>query len=751
MRAGNSSDSDLAITQPKELHIPSFRQAFPWLLAILLLSLFAVLSRGITSTADTRVFLGPDSAGVQELRKFEEDFGRRSTLHFAVSQGSAFREDYLPVKALAALESKLWRLDYVTSVVSAVSTDHPIASDDGIDVVPTQEMEDGAERDAVLKRGSVNQILVTPDREWWSVVAEVDLPEGLPGEVVKLDQELLEIVSDVQSGHPDLKIDYTSEIALMAEFAKSAAKDNSTLVPAALVVIFLVFALSIQSWRVFLVLLVLLLLSISFSLALRSMFGGATNTATAIIPLIVLVVVAANSMHYFWAVLFRSRIAHKTAASLVISARDEYALPLAISGFSTAGGFFLLLFASSPPFIEMGWVMGCTLTFSTVMLLYWVPAALSSFGIKKIGMNSRLVAEMASRLFLIGRHPIVSTGFIGLILTALLGLSFLEINDDFTSYFPEDSRFTKSTKAVESRFGGPDYIEVVQLVGNQSGGSSAAEILGETRELTRWLRARPEIVSVVSLSDSVDELVGALGATPDANLEEILLVYEMGLPIGQEVSSRITSDRRKVRTTGVLGDIDSSGILELRRELLAYRGEGLTVTGISVPTSSMAYENTKDVLVGVLFAGLFVAFLMLILYQDFRVAALVFLFVALPIAVGFGVWGWLFGDVGLATAAVLAASVGVVVDDVVHVVYRYVRVKGGSGDKSEAALIQVMKEVAPPIFISSLAIAFGFGLLVISDFGVNNALGLSVSIIVLFALLTVLLLLPKYLDYAARS
>ena len=195
----------------------------------------------------------------------------------------------------------------------------------------------------------------------------------------------------------------------------------------------------------------------------------------------------------------------------------------------------------------------------------------------------------------------------------------------------------------------------------------------------------------------------------------------------------------------MLGDVDSLGILGLKKEIEDVWGNDAVVTGISVPTSAMAYENSKDVFLSVIFAGFFVALLMYFLHRSVVVAMLVFLFVMLPLAVGFGIWGWLFGDVGLATAAILAASVGIVVDDVVHVVYRYSTVSKGAPYRAEEAIVQIMKEVTPPVFVSSVAISLGFGLLLFSNFGVNQTLGLSVSIIVLSALVSVVVFLPRTL------
>ena len=469
---------------------------YPWLAAIVLVGVCLALASNLSATADTRVFLGQKSSGVSELQQFEEVFGRRSTLHFAVSEAPLATETkevssdvQVPSELLLELESRLWGLDYVTSVVSAVSTNFPQTTGDGMDVTPIYLLSPEKNLTRALDQPNVDKILVTNDRRWWSLVAEIDLPVGVPGEVLKLDSQLDQLVRDVKEDHPGSDIEYTGELTLMAAFANSAERDNALLVPLSLVVILLFFAFSIRSWRVVLTLAVLLSMSICLSLALRALFGTPTNTATATIPLIILVVVAANAMHYFWALLYRAGGAQTDSKGKLegglksdlksdskthaIAVRNELAWPLAISGFSTAGGFFLLMLASSPPFFEMGWVVGLTLTCSTLLILFWLPVALGVFSREKIGRNSALVADISSKFFLAGRNPKVFGACVATFAISLFGLGFISLDDDFTAYFPENSTFSKNTRAVEAKFGGPDYLEVVQSLKDASSELSA--------------------------------------------------------------------------------------------------------------------------------------------------------------------------------------------------------------------------------------------------------------------------------------
>lgn len=720
------------------------RDYLPFWFAIAVISLCLAISSKLTSTADTRVFLGDFGEGVSDLREFEETFGRRSTLQFLVHDERSSENGTIPIDLLQHLESRIWALENVTSVVSVVSVNHIYKSDDEVNVALIHELASPALRRAALEKTSSRGILSTNDLAWWSVAVEIDLPVGLPGRVVELNKQIEEIVRDTVSNYEGSSVQYTGEISLMAEFSKSAARDSALLVPISLLIVLLLFALFIRSWRITVVLLFLLAMAISLALALQALFGAPVNTATATIPLIVLIVVSANVMHFFWAILYRTKGNSENTKTLVMEVRKQYVIPLAISGFSTAGGFFLLLLASSPPFYELGWVVGVVVAVSTIAILYWVPLAISCYPKEKLGRSSELVSRISAALFLVGQGE---KGFrLTLVLTAfsVSGLALININDDFTSYFPEDSSYGVATSLVEEKFGGSDYLEIVQYIDPVSDSSDGLIYLKASYEFSSWIRRQPGVKAVISLQDTLSEISEVIGGDRVVSLEELLLVYEMGLPDGRSISDRITLDRSQVRTTVLLGDSDSDSILALKGDIESKFPVDLAVTGVSVPTSLMALTNTSDVFFGVAFAASFVALLMFLLNRNIFLALTVFGFVLLPLGIGFGVWGWFFSDVGLATAAILAASVGIVVDDVVHVVYRYAIVARSGAHNSETAIVQVMKEVAPPIAISSAAVAAGFGVLMLSNFGVNSALGFTVSLIVLSAFFVVLVLLPRF-------
>jgi uncharacterized protein len=125
-----------------------------------------------------------------------------------------------------------------------------------------------------------------------------------------------------------------------------------------------------------------------------------------------------------------------------------------------------------------------------------------------------------------------------------------------------------------------------------------------------------------------------------------------------------------------------------------------------------------------------------LLHRSLRFGLIAVLPTALSTLWIFGLMGWLGIPLGVATSMFCAITIGIGDDYAIHFVdrYRTARSKG-----SESPALEAIREAGPAILVDTLAIALGFGLLVVSRVPANAHLGLLVAL-ALFAgcLLTLL-------------
>ena len=121
-----------------------------------------------------------------------------------------------------------------------------------------------------------------------------------------------------------------------------------------------------------------------------------------------------------------------------------------------------------------------------------------------------------------------------------------------------------------------------------------------------------------------------------------------------------------------------------------------------------------------------------------------------PAILAFGLWVYLQGQVGLAVAVVAAISIGVVVDDTVHFLTKYLLARKEKNMDPEQAVKYSFNTVGAAIVITSVALAAGFIVLAFSGFYVNFSMGVLAVIAIVFALLTDFLFLPLLLILRIR-
>jgi hypothetical protein len=116
-----------------------------------------------------------------------------------------------------------------------------------------------------------------------------------------------------------------------------------------------------------------------------------------------------------------------------------------------------------------------------------------------------------------------------------------------------------------------------------------------------------------------------------------------------------------------------------------------------------------------------------------------------PAAMGFGLWGMLVGEVGLALSVVTSMTLGIVVDDTVHFMSKYQRARRENGLDSKQAVRYAFTSVGRALITTSVVLIAGFLVLALSAFKLNSGMGLLTAMIIGLALVADFLLLPPLL------
>ena len=162
-------------------------------------------------------------------------------------------------------------------------------------------------------------------------------------------------------------------------------------------------------------------------------------------------------------------------------------------------------------------------------------------------------------------------------------------------------------------------------------------------------------------------------------------------------------------------------------------------------------RNIVSMILGTTLALIGISFILIVALRSVKIGLLSMIPNLVPAAMGFGLWGLLVGQVGLSLSIVAGMTLGIVVDDTVHFLSKYLRARREKGLDSEAAVRYAFRNVGMALFTTSVVLVVGFMVLSLSSFELNSGMGLLTAIVITFALLADFLLLPPILMLCDRK
>ena len=325
-------------------------------------------------------------------------------------------------------------------------------------------------------------------------------------------------------------------------------------------------------------------------------------------------------------------------------------------------------------------------------------------------------------------------------------------------YFDERIPFRTDTDFVVENLTGMYFIDY-SLDAGVPGGISDPAYLNQVDRLASWLREQPEVIHVSTLSDVFKRINRSMhGDDPEwyrlpgerDMAAQYLLLYEMSLPYGLDLNNQIDIDKRSSRLSVTLETLSTTEFLAFERRVDAWMAGNtpdIRATGASPPMmfSYIGFRNALGMLVGTGLALAAISILLIFVLKSLRYGLLTLIPNVAPAAMAFGIWGLANGEIGLGLSVVGTMTLGIVVDDTIHFMSKYLRARREQGLDPVESVRYAFSTVGIALWITSVALAAGFLVISTSAFLLNANLGLLVAIVIMLALVVDFLLLPALL------
>jgi predicted RND superfamily exporter protein len=744
-----------------------------WRYLVVLVTFFlvglATLGFPLQFKTDYRIFFSEENPQLLAFESLQDTYTKNDNVMFVLApeEGQVFTPTILA--AVEWLTNEAWQIPYSIRVDSITNFQYTYAEGDDLtveDLIVDAESLSPSEIEqakmVALNEPMLLNKLISPQTHVTGVNVTVQLPgENLTSEVPKTVKFARELVEQMRERYPQIKIYLTGIVMMNNSFPEASKGDLRTLIPIMYLVILTVLWLLLRSFSGTLGTLFVISFSIISALGLAGLFGIALSPPSAMSPTMILTLAVADSVHLLVTLRHEMRVNGLSKhAALVESLRINFQ-PIFLTSLTTVIGFLSLNFGDVPPFRDLGNIVAMGVTVAFIVSVTFLPALIAILPMRVSQQSSQQVHFMDHLgNFVVRKRQQLFWGM-GIIMIGLIALLPLnELNDVFVKYFDKTFEFRQATDFTTENLTGLYDIHY-SINASESYGISDPKFLQTVDEFAQWYRQQPEVIHVSTITDTFKRLNKNMHGDDPAyyklptNKElaaQYLLLYEMSLPYGLDLNNQINIDKSATRVAVTLQTLSTNEVLALEKRAQEWlHTHGLpsmqTTTGASttIMFANIGFRNIRGMLLGATFALILISVILIVALGSLKFGLISLIPNLTPTAMGFGIWGLLVGQVGMGLSVVAGLTIGIVVDDTIHYLSKYLRARREKGLSSQDAVRYAFHSVGLALWVTTLVLVAGFAILSLSHFYVNSSMGIMTAITITLALIADFLFLPPLL------
>ncbi|NRB39180.1 MAG: MMPL family transporter [Pseudomonadales bacterium] len=762
-----------------ETRLSQFAIQYRWLLLLFTLLGTALASYGMKDfqfDGSAKAFVDDNNEGLRLLSEIEDTFGRTNNAVILIGPRDeanlAEREDFIfqrqQLQLLNEFTEKSWLLPHARRVDSIINHQHSWGDEDNLYVESLlEELSERSEQDVAnasrifRQEPAVLNRLLTADGNFAGLIIEFTIDDKDQDAANEAARALYKLVDSLELKYPDVQLYASGTLVNNYVTMELAYTDTSKVVGTMYLAMFVLLALLLRSALAMLSIVAVTIISVLAGVGLACWFGAVFTSLTMSAVSIIITVTIAHCVHIFIGFFQNYRDAeHKYEALLETLSINLQ--PVFLTSLTTVVGFVSMNLSDMPPMRDLGNISAAGVAVSFFCTYTLLPAFIYALPFKPQkqveGKGFHLFMDKFAS-FVIRRHVLLLISCALFSIFALY-LSFQNvINTDLSKAIDKPHFIRDDNDKVDEHLGGIFNIQY-QFSAKPGQSITDPEYLKALDALTAFLRAQPEVTNTFSFSDVIKRLNKNMNQDDQAFYRipddgdmaaQYLLLYEMSLPAGMDLSNQIAVDKKSSRLAVTFVNMDTNAVkLFWQRitdwqqqnmpEYMRHRGSSYTTIWADL-TENILFSSIK----GAVLALLLISLVLVVVFRSFKYGLISLVPNLLPAAFGFAFWKLYSGELNFGLMMVLTITIGIVVDDTVHFLSKYRRALEQGAANAEEAVRQAFASVGPALFVTTLVLVTGFSILMTSQFFDNSTQGLLICVVLVAALLLDFLMLPPLL------
>jgi len=527
------------------------------------------------------------------------------------------------------------------------------------------------------------------------------------------------------------------------------------------IVVVLILWLIFRSWQGVIIPVSIVIISLTYLYGYLAMINLSVGVLETLFPPLILVVGMSDLIHLYSKYIDDYRFFNSRGKALKCAVK-EVRLTTFLTSLTTLIGFLTFYSSNINPVkyfglnAAVGIIITYVITFSfgiSVISFAKVPLL-----VNKLQNNKWQI--LLSRLFhIVIKYPNkVLMSFCIISLIAFMGVSQISFNNYQLNQISEKTKLRKDYVFIEKYLCGLRYFELF-IVTNGDHRLSELEILNKLDELHLFLDQEMKISTLASPINLIKETNRAIHggkdeffSIPQNNSDLMQCITDLKKYNKDFPLKLVNKDWTKGRFSGTLLDIGRIKVGEKLARINIWIRQNMNSseidfrhTGISFLNDKRDQQMSRNMFQNLSLAFIIIAIVIFFVFRDLKLVVIAIIPNIFPLIIVGAILGFTGIDLDASISVIFTIGYVIAVDDTIHFLskFKLEREKGKNVNKS---IELAFNSTGKAMIQSSMVLFWGFLILLASPFRETYYNGLLVSMIVLFALLADLLMLPALLS-----
>ncbi|WP_109097896.1 RND family transporter [Aquimarina sp. AU58] len=749
---------------------------WPVLISTLVIAMGLGSQGNMEFDGDYHVFFSESNPELEAFDALQDKYTKDDNIVIVLSpsNGDIFTKENLI--AIEELTAEAWNTPYSSRVDAVTNFQHTSAQGDDLyvdDLSYESASKTDSEIKAIKEKALKEPLLVNRLLNEKGSVTAINVTVRLPGkdsakEIPEVTTFVRKSISDFQEKYPNFQIHSSGLVPLNTAFFESSMRDMMlTLIM--LVIVILTTLILTRNFFSTLATLIVVLFSIMSAIGFVGIMGIKLTPPSSVFPTMILTLAVADSIHILITMLQKMRKDGYTKKDALVESMRLNFMPVFITSLTTVIGFLTMNFGDVPPFWDLGNITAFGMTMAFFYSTTALPALMAVLPVK-VKEKKGILIEKSSWYTNLGHFVAKQPTKLAIISIIVIGaFTFLatknRFNDEFINYFDETVQFRSDTDYISENLTGIYNVEF-SVGSGESGGINNPEYLKKLNDFEDWLNEQPEVIHVNAFSEVARRVNRSMHGdnesyyrVPNSREEaaQYLLLYELSLPFGLDLNNQINVDKSESRVTITLQNISSAEMIAFSKRaekwLQNNTPKPMHTIGVS-PTlmfSKLGFRQADSMLKGNIIALILISLVLMFALRNFKLGLLSIIPNVTPVFIGFGFWAMYKAQINTGMVIVFGMTLGIIVDDTVHFMSKFLRARRELGYDARQAVIYAFETVGKALVTTTVVLLAGFAVLSTSSFALNSYMARITVIIILSALIIDFILLPALLILISKK